>query len=856
MAADFSPHTLVKPSLRPLCLLVLGLSAASLATPADAALDQNANQLSDVWETLYAAQGLPAALDADGDGFSTAAEALAGTDPHSALSHPVLEISEPTAGPRLLWPGVAGKRYTLLTSDSLAPGGWTAAASLTGNGRDVAVEVNASASRQFFQLEATDIDTDGDGLNDWEEATLGLSATTSHSAREDTPDFARVQAAWNAPSTISVGLLDGDVSERWPDAGVIAIRRSGGMKPVTVTFAIGGTAARGTDYTMLAGNAITLGAGVREAWVEFMPVADNDDAEADETITLTVQAAPGYALAAPTTATVLLRNEPAGSLPNAKAAARFLVQAAFGPDHDGTDADTVPENVEHVMAVGYDAWIDEQTAIQPPGYLEPFVAHVDELSEFYTDAKEASWWNRVMGAQKLWYPNGPDQPHDPLRQRMAYCLSQIFVVSDRPETLAVQPRGLANYYDLMVRHAFGNYRDLLFDVTMHPVMGFYLSHLLNKKPDPVANVYPDENYAREVMQLFSIGLWELNADGTRKLDAQDRPIPTYDNTTITNFARVFTGLGMAGNPQYGQHPENWLEPMKPWDQWHDLEPKTLVNGVTTPARTASVPDTGAATLADVNAAVDALFHHPNVGPFVGRQLIQRLVTSNPSPAYIGRVSAVFADNGQGVRGDLRAVLRAILLDPEARDPAKLSDPTWGKMREPFLKFVNFARAFDAKTQVGFYSLDSFFLDHQQEPLKSPSVFNFFLPGFTPQGELTSAGLVAPEFQILNATTAVSAPNHYFNALDSRDLHRWGTGLSSRATRPDLAQEEALAQTDVDALIRRLDLGLTCGNLRPREFQAIREAVLRVQSWNWEWDKERAEMAVYLIVTSPEFAVLR
>jgi hypothetical protein len=173
-----------------------------------------------------------------------------------------------------------------------------------------------------------------------------------------------------------------------------------------------------------------------------------------------------------------------------------------------------------------------------------------------------------------------------------------------------------------------------------------------------------------------------------------------------------------------------------------------------------------------------------------------------------------------------------------------------------MKFANFARAFNAKTQDGFYSLDAFYLDHQQEPLKSPSVFNFFLPAYSPPGTIVQAGLVAPEFQIINASSAIAAPNHYYNALSSRDLHRWGTGLSSRAARPDLVQEESLAQTDVDALLRKLDLSLTCGNLQPREFQIIRDAVLRISSAQWEYQKERVNLAVYLIVTSPEFAVLR
>jgi hypothetical protein len=309
--------------------------------------------------------------------------------------------------------------------------------------------------------------------------------------------------------------------------------------------------------------------------------------------------------------------------------------------------------------------------------------------------------------------------------------------------------------------------------------------------------------------------------------------------------------------------------MKAWDEEHDCDPKTLLLGATTPARTPSSGDTGTATMADVNAAIDNLFQHPNVGPFVARLLIQRLVTSNPVPAYIGRVSAAFANNGSGVRGDMKAVVKAILLDPEARDPAKLSDPTHGKLREPFLKCVNLARAFNAASQDGWYALDTFDLDHVQQPLNSPSVFNWYLPTYSPPGMLQQAGLVAPEFQIINATSAMKAPNYFKGAIFG-GLHRWGYASINRGVFLNLTQEmlmnvpaagvndpypdvEAL---DPDALLRRLDLVLTGGTLRPRNFQIIRETMMRLgRNSTWDWPKERMTAAIYLIVSSPEFAVL-
>ncbi|RYD48106.1 MAG: DUF1800 family protein, partial [Verrucomicrobiaceae bacterium] len=472
------------------------------------------------------------------------------------------------------------------------------------------------------------------------------------------------------------------------------------------------------------------------------------------------------------------------------------------------------------------------------------------------------WWNRALGTQAI-YPGGPPAQYDPVRQRVAYSLSQIFVVSDRPEVLAVEPRGMANYHDMLVRNSLGNFRTLLFDVATHPVMGFYLSHVKNKKGNPATNTFPDENFAREVMQLFSIGLWELNPDGTRKVDSlTGKPIPTYTNVDITNFARVFTGLSYGPlsetNFDVYPNPPKWIVPLRGHDAQHDLAAKTLLRGATTPARTASSPDVGTATMLDVNAAIDNLFNHPNVGPFIGRQLIQRMVTSNPSPAYIGRVSAAFADNGSGVRGDMEAVIRAILLDPEARDGAKLADPHWGKPREPFLRCVNYARAFNARSSgVDFYQVSQFNFDQQQQPYNSPSVFNFYLPNYLPPGPVGEAGLVAPEFQILNATTAVSSPNYFYNSIQSRDLHRWGTADPNRTVRPNFTQEAALATTDVDTLIRRLDLHLTCGSLSPQEFQSIGEALRRLTPGNpWNWDVERVNLAVYLILTSPEFCILR
>jgi uncharacterized protein (DUF1800 family) len=858
-------------SLRP--LLCLGLFALG-ASSARAVLDTNANQLSDVWEAVHGASGLSAAGDADGDGMSNADEAIAGTDPLDPFSHPRLDLA--AAGGMLTpaWSGFAGKRYRLLATDSLlTPAGeWEVLDDVTSAGGEHALAVAFAGPARFFRLEILDTDSDGDGLSDWEELEMGFNIASAHTERQDTPDAARAAAAWNAASTVTVVAIKNTISERWPEPGVFAVRRAGGIRPLVVNLALGGTATVGADYIAGESTSVYFPPGAREAWVTITPVADELNGEPDETITITLLAGPGYSLGAgATSAGITLLDEPADGPPSAPAAVRFLIQAAFGPDKDDPlDPDLAPENAEQVMALGFEGWLDAQFAL-PPTYLQPFTEYAATIPEFYTDRKQAAWWGRAMGASPV-VPGGPPAAYDALRHRIAYSLSQILVVSDRPEVLAVQPVALTNYYDTLVRHAFGNYRDLLYDVTRHPVMGFYLSALKNQKPDPVNHLFPDENYAREIMQLFSIGLWELNPDGTRRLSDGDdldpagnvvpagQPIPSYDNATITNFARVFTGMSFAGGAGFAFASENWLEPMELWDAFHDLDPKTLLNGVTLPARVASQGTTGTATDADLNAAIDNLFNHPNTGPFIGRQLIQRLVTSNPSPAYVGRVAAAFADSdpgpGVGVRGDMQAVIKAILLDPEARDPARRGDPHFGKQREPFLRVVNLARAFNASSASGFFPLSQFDLDHYQEPLNSPSVFNFYLPGYAAPGEVQAAGLVSPEFQIMNATSAISAPNYYHQAILG-GLHRWGSADPDRNVALDLAHELTLVgAADIDHLLRRLDLGLTGGSLSPRQFQVIREAVLRIGTGTWEWQRERLRLAVWLVVTSPEYCVLR
>ena len=358
------------------------------------------------------------------------------------------------------------------------------------------------------------------------------------------------------------------------------------------------------------------------------------------------------------------------------AASRFLSYASLGTDY---------ETITAVANQGVSDWLDTQFATPPVVSFQDTTWMIwEHFKQLYidkwgystvSDASDAvipysyyfrmAWWNNILKAD------------DHLRQRVAQAYSQIFVISEKSK-LDLSGPGMANYYDTLYGNAFGNFRDLLHEVSMHPMMGFYLSHINNPKSNAANNTHPDENYAREVMQLFSIGLYELNEDGTRKKDAQNNDIPTYDNDDISEFAKIFTGLAPAGYwwpwedvstvptewaSTYNKEPAttiNW-QPMIPFDSWHEPGQKLLLNGQVVPA--------GQTTLQDIDDAIDNLFNHPNVGPFIGRLLIQRLVKSNPTPAYIKRVTQKFNDNGQGVRGDMEAVIRAILTDAEALEYA-------------------------------------------------------------------------------------------------------------------------------------------------------------------------------------------
>jgi uncharacterized protein (DUF1800 family) len=502
-------------------------------------------------------------------------------------------------------------------------------------------------------------------------------------------------------------------------------------------------------------------------------------------------------------------------------ASRFLAQATLGASH---------EEIQRLSAMGYQAWLDEQFS-RPIGYHRPYLEQLEQAGvEIDAEHRRWSWWQQVM--------HGPD----PLRQRIALALSEHFVVSDNLSQVADNPQGLASYYDMLLRNAFGNYRDLLRDVTLHPIMGTYLSHLRNERSDPARGRYPDENYAREIMQLFSIGLFRLRPDGSFQLDGSGRAIPTYDNDDITEFAKIFTGLAFDGpDHDFHQGQEQWTSPMRMYAQYHEPGPKRLLRGKYVPA--------GQPAMQDIEDAIDNLFEHPNVGPFVARRLIQRLASSNPSPGFIRRVATVFADNGSGVRGDMRAVISAILLDDEVRDRPQVGQIHRGMLRESFLRRVHLARAFDAASPAAGYAISDGGapVAYSQRPLSSPTVFNFFLPDHQPMGPIAEAGLYAPEFQIITAVTAITSANALRQQVDHAMNNHENEAFEVRL---DLSREIALAG-DVRALIDRLDLILMYGEMSGPMRQVLIEALEQLGD-----PEDRARMAVHLIVISPEYCALK
>src|SRR5262245_57875179 len=465
-----------------------------------------------------------------------------------------------------------------------------------------------------------------------------------------------------------------------------------------------------------------------------------------------------------------MRGGPGGStgLVTRAQAARLLQQATFG---------ATPRELDRVQQLGLAAWIDDQITNQPAMLHRPYIEKIyadfngprTDLTYSYNSMDNFINGNNCTTPFARAAIGGTDQ----LRQRVAFALSQILVTSSHHPNVENKTLAMSDYYDTFVRNAFGSYYDVLREVTFHPVMGRYLSHIGNQKARPEINQYPDENYAREVQQLFTIGLWQLNTNGTRQLDAYGQPIPTYNNGQITEFARVFTGLWFGGQAwgNGGWTDDDSSVPMQMWAEKHDFGSKTLHNGFVIPARAPTVEN----AIHDIDDGLRNLFDHPNTPPFLARQLIQFLVTSNPSSNYVARAAAKFINNGAGKRGDLGAVVKAILLDSEARDARWFAGaPEFGRLKEPVHRAMAIARLgrLNQYANLLWWTWGEFNSAAFQEPGYSPSVFNFFRPGYQPPGLLTQHGLVGPAFQITDSYSSISFPNKLWEFTE-QGLFEWG-----------------------------------------------------------------------------------
>jgi uncharacterized protein (DUF1800 family) len=508
-------------------------------------------------------------------------------------------------------------------------------------------------------------------------------------------------------------------------------------------------------------------------------------------------------------------------------AVRLLEESTFGPN----DA-----LVAHVMQVGRQAFLNEQYAAPPSAYPALKYVPAGQQATFCPTDPDPTCtrdYYSLFLLQNAFFTNALNAP-DQLRQRVAFALSQILVTSGLTVNLAY---GMAQYQQIFLDNAFGNYEDILTHVTLSSVMGDYLNMVNNDKP--ANGVSPNENYAREFMQLFSIGVWQLNQNGTQSLDATGAPIPTYGQGEVEGFAHVFTGWtypALPGVPSRTHNPKNFLGDMVPVDSNHDKGAKLLLNGFTLPA--------GGTIQSDLKTAIHNAFTHPNVGPFIGKQLIQKLVTGDPSPQYVSRVAAAFNDNGQGVRGDMKAVVSAILNDPEALTAGKGS-ASYGKLREPVLWMAAAARALGTQSDGVYFGQQSGQLGEQL--FYPASVFNYYPPTYL----LPDTQYLAPEFAIQNSSTTINRYN-FANTLAFGTIAPLSTLPGAIGTTPNWGPLSALAGNP-SALLDELNALMMHGTMTDAMRSAILTAVNAVPANN---PQMRAKTAFYLVVTSAEYQVER
>ena len=547
---------------------------------------------------------------------------------------------------------------------------------------------------------------------------------------------------------------------------------------------------------------------------------------------------------------------------------RFLEQASWGP---------TPAEVARVKAMGFRAYLDEQFNTAPANPAKgsnypDLVFPLDDSSQQCPATSADPNYNQNICFRDLYsiYPlqrtffTRALYGNDQLRQRVAFALHQILVVSANSEVN--RPSWMTVYLQALDRNAFGSYRTLLNEITLTPAMGEYLDMRLSTRTNP------NENFAREVLQLFSIGTEVLNPDGTPQLDAQGVPIATYTQAHVNEFTRVFTGWNF--NPTLlGTGITNFRDPMVPrGGQNHDAAAKTLLNGFTIPACTSTnSAQNVACTQSDMAAVMDHLANHPNVGPFISKQLIQHLVTSNPSPAYVERVARVFNNDCNGLypqnctntRGNLKFVVQAILLDPEARGDVKTA-PNYGKLREPAQYVNGFLRAFNVKSFDKLQTSDGV-LDNRggnntgaldQPIFQPPTVFSYYQPAY----EVPGTKILGPAFGILSTTTTLRRANvvntFVYSGLQPNTSPTAANPDRPRGTSIDIANLEALAGNPID-VVNALDALLLHGTMHPQMRTSIVTAMNALNDANVTTrNQKRARVAVYLVATSSQYDIQR
>lgn len=587
------------------------------------------------------------------------------------------------------------------------------------------------------------------------------------------------------------------------------------LNPIPSITAAEASPVSGTSYTLeVDGSSFVNGAQIQAGGANVATTfVSPTELEATVTIpsgatTLSVNVMnpnPGAMASNATNASVYLTSVPT--------AARLLDQATFGPSL---------ATIRQVQSTGVDAWITQQfnTPDTPLANIPTPLPAVCLAANTPTNCEESEWWQTML--------TGPDQ----LRQRVAFALSEIFVISSDTDNATT----ITYYHNTLAQDAFTNFSTIMHDVTVSPGMGAYLN-MLNSAKAPTGQI-ANENYARELMQLFTIGLNLLNDDGTLQLDTQGNPIPAYTQDQVQAFAKAYTGWTYAtstgGVPtKFPNNTANYLAPMVAVESAHDMTSKTLLNG--------TVLASGQTAEQDLQGALTNIFNHPNVGPFVCKQLIQHLVTSTPSPAYVARISAVFANNGSGVRGDMQAVIRAILEDAEAR--AGDTDPTYegGHLREPMLWMTNFLRAVgftNTDANGSYYSLSNYSNNLSQRPYRSGSVFNFFPPSYVIPG----TKLNAPEFDLENTASAILRLSLADSLVNNKIT---GFSIDLSATSP-LGQLAAASPGQmVDMLGAIFMHGQMPTDMRTEILSAI----------NGLGTAQQVRMATFLVITSSQYKVM-